>query len=585
MKDSCQSSCQSVAVSVFGWVLQRKNRCISANKKSQKHRLVYWSHLFFFIIIILFQSCIAASSATSIPGYRASCRRGKAALQSLYLDSAKFHFFLAYKKGMPVDSLYYFLAEIYMARHTYDSALALNYAIGKSESNSFEMRILKQRYFIYSGLGWGKMAETVLDSMKQLTSYRAIGLVPQISFKIGTGYKYEKQTVDTVLPWGIENYDASDGILYKTECNLRWELPLLPKNRFHTGVGIKAEKPYWTGSDVEVMDSVSFSAQAFFGVDNIFDHISMGYDNKYKRYYNKSNVFGHSLNLSYSMYSHTTLWFLTGFYSIDFDNEYKLDNQTFSIMSYNDLFLQKKWGVNLLFSVMGYFANAMSEHFYSDTIYALYIYHVETKGNQVEYYTDNTFTNKLDTTGLLWTSFSSMLHNSANEEYMTRVTPQKHLSYNATISYNRELFKKIIGRIGLQWQLSHYLKEYEWISCDRTTFRKLKTKKILALDKDDKQYYYFNDPPHIYPIDTKNIVEDISNETAVLVYHNKKRVDSFLGLNLSLEREFHRIGTLSIRGNLGKTWSTLKEDSPFEIQDYYGAVSCQWNKKFSHSLR
>jgi hypothetical protein len=353
-------------------------------------------------------------------------------------------------------------------------------------------------------------------------------------------------------------------------------LPLLPKNRFHAGIGMKAEKPYWTGNDPEVMDSVSFSAKVYLGVDNIFDRLSLSYDNRYKRYYSKSNMFSHGLNASYSLFNYSTLWFLSGLYSIDLDDSYSLDNQTFTLMSYHDFFLQNRWGINLFLSVMGYFAENVSEQFYSDSIYALYIYHVEQKGNQVEYYTDDTFTEKLDTTGVLWTTFSGMLRNSAEEEYMTRLTPQKH---------NQELFKKVIGRLGLQWQLSHYLQEYEWISCDRSTLDSLKTKKVLALDKDNKQYYYFDDPPHIYPIGTKNIVEDISHETASLEYHNRKRIDTFLGFALSVEREFQRVGNFVVRGNLGKTWSTLKEDSPFEIQDYYGSISLQWNKKFSRSLR
>lgn len=536
-------------------------------------------------LIVTFLLPVTANPAKTSQEYSILCKKGKTALLSGNSDSAKYYFFMAYKSGMPADSLYYFLSETYLKNHTFDSALALNYAIKETEDQTFRARILKQRYLIYSGLDWKKEARFVLDSMKSLTSYKASALIPELYLNIGTGYKYEKQTVDTVLPWGIEEYDASDGLLYQADFNLKWKLPLLPKNRFHTGIGVKAEKPYWTGNEPEVMDSVSFSAKVFLGVDNIFDHLSLSYENRYKRYYSKSNIFSHGLNASYSLFNYSTLWFLNGTYTLDLDDSYSLDNQTFFLMSYHDFFLQKKWGINLFLSVMGYFAEEINEMFYSDSLSALYIYHVEAKGSQVEYYTDDSFTEKLDTTGVLWTTFSNMLHSSADEEYMTRLTPQKHLIYSATASYNRELFKKIIGRFGLQWQLSHYLQEYEWISCDYATLRKLKTKKILALDKDDKQYYYFNDPPHIYPIGTKNIVEDISNETAVLDYHKRKRVDSFLGFIISLDREFRRVGTFSIRGNLGKTWSTLKEDSPFEIQDYYGSVSLQWNKKFSHSLR
>ena len=551
-------------------------------RNSITNKLVFTYKIFLLITLFLPAN---TNPAKTPQDYITFCKKGKSTLQSGNLDSAKYYFFMAYKSGMPAESLYYFLSETYVANYAFDSALALNYAIGETGEKAFRTRILKQRYLIYSGLEWEKEARSVLDSMKSLTLYKASALIPELYLNIGTGYKYEKQTVDTVLPWGIEEYDASDGILYQTEFNLKWKLPLLPKNRFHAGIGAKAEKPYWTGNDPEVMDSVSFSAKVFLGVDNIFDHLSLSYDNRYKRYYSKSNIFSHGLNASYSLFNYTALWFLSGTYTLDLDDTYSLDNQTFFIMSYHDFFLQKKWGINLFLSVMGYFAEGVNEQFYSDSVSALYIYHVETKGNQVEYYTDDSFTEKLDTTGVLWTTFSSMLLNSADEEYMTRLTPQKHLIYSTTISYNQGLFKKIIGRVGLQWQLSHYLQEYEWISCDRATLRKLKTKKILALDKDDKQYYYFDDPPHIYPIGTKNIVEDISNESAILDYHRRKRVDSFLGFIISLDREFRRVGTFSIRGDLGKTWSTMKEDSPFEIQDYYGSVSLQWNKKFMHSLR
>lgn len=549
--------------------------------KPRKNILLFTCKIFFLIIFLLPTN---TNPAKTPHDYIKFCKRGKSTLQSGNLDSAKYYFFMAYKSGMPAESLYYFLSETYVANYSFDSALALNYAIGEAGEKAFRTRILKQRYLIYSGLGWKKEAQSVLDSMKSFTNYKVSALIPELYLNIGTGYKYEKQTIDTVLPWGIEEYDASDGILYHTECNLKWKLPLLPKNRFHAGIGMKAEKPYWTGNDPEVMDSVSFSAKVFLGVDNIFDHLSLSYDNRYKRYYSKSNIFSHSLNASYSLFNYTALWFLSGTYTLDLDDTYSLDNQTFFIASYHDFFLQKKWGINLFLSVMGYFAEKVNEQFYNPAS-ALQIYFVERRGNQVEYYTDDTFTEKLDTTGVLWTTFSFMLHDTSNREYMTRVTPQKHLIYSATISYSRELFKKIIGRLGLQWQLSHYLQEYEWISCDRATLNILTKKKELALDKNDKQYYYFDDPPHIYPMDSKNIVEDISNETALLEYHHKKRVDSFLGLTLSLGREFRRFGNFSIRGNLGKTWSTLKEDSPFEIQDYYGAVSFQWNKKFSHSLR
>jgi hypothetical protein len=153
----------------------------------QRHQSISTSHRAFLIIIFLLS---AAGFAAAPADCRAICKKGKSALQSGSLDSAKYYFFLAYKKGMPPESLYYFLGETYLANHTYDSALALNYAIGKTEDKPFLTRVLKQRYLIYSGLGWDGMAESVLDSMKSMNSYRASALVPELSFNIGTGYKY-----------------------------------------------------------------------------------------------------------------------------------------------------------------------------------------------------------------------------------------------------------------------------------------------------------------------------------------------------------------------------------------------------------
>ena len=164
-------------------------------RNSITNKLVFTYKIFLLITLFLPAN---TNPAKTPQDYITFCKKGKSTLQSGKLDSAKYYFFMAYKSGMPAESLYYFLSETYVANYAFDSALALNYAIGETGEKAFRTRILKQRYLIYSGLEWEKEARSVLDSMKSLTLYKASALIPELYLNIGTGYKYEKQTVDTV---------------------------------------------------------------------------------------------------------------------------------------------------------------------------------------------------------------------------------------------------------------------------------------------------------------------------------------------------------------------------------------------------
>ena len=85
--------------------------------------------------------------------YRDDISNGLSALKEHDSDSALYYFWTASQKGMSQDSLYYFLAEMYISRSVYDTALGLNYAIKAEDESDFKRTVLKQRYSIFSYLG------------------------------------------------------------------------------------------------------------------------------------------------------------------------------------------------------------------------------------------------------------------------------------------------------------------------------------------------------------------------------------------------------------------------------------------------
>lgn len=124
---------------------------------SQKYFLVY---LFFFIFVLTF---LLQSSVYGMNHIDTLLQRGDSCLTKSDFQCAKSNYVQAHLKGMSQDSLCYIIANLYIVKGSYDTALVYNFAC-KTTYPEFQDRAEKQRKLILDTLNqrrFKKLADTI----------------------------------------------------------------------------------------------------------------------------------------------------------------------------------------------------------------------------------------------------------------------------------------------------------------------------------------------------------------------------------------------------------------------------------------
>lgn len=521
------------------------------------------------VVLLVFLAAAAPHAAARQPDYAQPCDRGVAAFEERQLDSAFYYFARAYSRGMPADSLYYFWANVYLARNVYDSALALNYAIQDTGRTRFRRQVLEQRRDIFERLGWTVDVAKMDDSLQAWPGYRLRRLLPALSLDAGAGYRYQAELVDTSFPWG-ERVDGgrerSHQYDYRAAADLRWRVPMAGRASFVWGIDGGVSQPY---SDFGDADSTDDSLHAWAGIGlglaDLWDVVTVEYTFSRRRD-RSGGSFEQSVAASAVFVRDWFSALLLGAYGMDFESD--SDSLTQNAWVYGRAGGRRRWAP--VFSILGswYAGPALSNAFALDRYSVYYVDGVTTDGI-IRHYTDSTFAHEVDSQGLAPLSYVNAIQAAADTLTVTRYLPQSFVQVEPAIGLEVELSRRSRIDIGLSWRGTWYLEEYEWLALPDSTHT------TYYYDRTSRQYYQAEDP----------ILDDLFSGSKELresfeqvgLYRRERRFDSALLADLSYRARLGNAGTLRMRAQGGRTWSTLAETPIVDIPQWSWALGLSWS--------
>lgn len=506
--------------------------------------------------------------------YQPLCREGVTAIENGKPDTALNIFLKAYAAGMPAESLYYFWADAYLRKGAYDSALALNFSIDEPSEQDFGIDLLKQRYLIYSALGWKAQADSVIDSLKTFGRYRTRRFVPTVDLRLGAGYRYANELIDTTQPWGGNDEDGQSvekGTGYSGHVKLTWSLPWLPDDMLSAGVGVKADKPYWAGERLSDMDSASVSASAFAGLSNLLDRFSVDYTAEYRRYYDKTDNVDQTLSLAYFTALPAGTFLLNGGYGLTLAQPDSVESHNAWLMTWFGTDLSPRLRLGISISALAVFAD---QYTVTDNSYDI-LYVDDVSSPNPTYYRDSSYTEPIRQSDYLSTFHyvTSGINASRTPLKVSKTIPQTHMIGGVGIEPAIATPFGLRLTPGLRWNISYYPAPYQWYVLDEGL---PDTANHFARNRADGKYYHVVSGPRIiWLADSVTQEFDGPVDNRVISRH---RIDNAISGKVSLTRGFGTFGALTLSAAGAKTWSTLSGRTPVDIPDWHWSVSLNWRK-------
>lgn len=528
-----------------------------------------------FLIMIYYRGyCAAGESITN--ELDSLINKIESYIDNHHPDSAFNLCLMARSRGLSKEKLYLLLADIYIEKTKYDSALVFNYGAGAlhKESSLLPITILKQRHSIYSSLGWNQKAKSLSDTLLLHPAIKRKNFLPEIRLKTGGGYKHNDITSYDVYPW-IENdsVEQERGGFYDAQFKALWRFPNYRREKFNIAIEGSFEKPYWQ-EKVGNIDSLYYFLGANLGVKNIPKPLSVGIGSGIKRYRESSVYWKNNLNASIIKSNMFQLWFLNIYYNVDLNSSFDIENQSVGLISSNNLFLNKKWGLNFLLSMSGYFSETTENSIFLDVLY------VSKENGDVTYYADSTFSEEIESSGISGIQLIKTIYESAGTVEIYNNMPQSRYSLSTELEFNYEINKVIKTGITLGGGLVRYPDEYSWIKTDTTAF----SSSLLAFNKGDQKYYVFKQEPLV---DIFNLSEPISEDIAdiPLLYekHHYDRTVYRLRTSIDFQFKVNKFGRININTEIGKEWNSSSIEYPISLNDWYVSILLKWQKSFKIS--
>lgn len=185
-------------------------------------------------------------------------------------SSAKRRHLEAYKRGMPLDSLYFLLAQDAMRNLSFDTAMAFNLSVRTPKvPGAFRDSLLRQRHRLYVLSGLSEDARRLRDSIpRESWSVRREARPLAWDLRFSSAYSGETQGAARAYPTGtfLPGTDTAGADL-KSKGNLSIPLPSPASLPLTAGLGYEAAKTYYK-------DSLDMRAEATLKVDRILDRFS-----------------------------------------------------------------------------------------------------------------------------------------------------------------------------------------------------------------------------------------------------------------------------------------------------------------------
>lgn len=511
--------------------------------------------------------------------YRSLCSRAVQFLEHDSLDSAFYYFARAYKSGMPADSLYYFWGEVYAARGVYDSALALNYAIGETSGRRFEQRVFEQRLAIFRALGWEEQAGAVEDSLMGYPGFVTRFFIPDLTLSAAAGWRRSTELVDTTYPWGNPGgppREEDNRYSARGKVRLRWPLAFIPRDRLWVGIEGGIARPYAPDSTFVSRDSLEYGFVASIEASRLADRFYAGYSLGIREDEFGDRYLSHQLSASLvASLGHVPLLLSLGYSLQD-----SLDGGVLyhSFWAYGSADVLNRGRSRLSVSLIGSGLVGDASVDVYDTVEVLYA--ERTDGARPIFYTDEAYSTMIDTMNLdaadgVVKSLARMhyleeVNDNAHGVHISRMIPQKSARVSPAVVYRHDFRPGPCLELATRWELAYYPEEFSWV----TALPEAGGDSYAVRDRSGTWYYVDN---------RLNTVDPVSERaTGVPVEsHEARRVDNTIGATVSLEKELRPLGTIGLSGTVFRTWSSLPPNAPVDVPERGGGVRLSWEKEFS----
>jgi hypothetical protein len=494
-------------------------------------------------------------------GERSGGTRVLGALSAGLVDSAFIYLGDAVKNGLTDDSLYYLWAEIYIARGSLDTALALSIAGQRADKGTLTQHMRTQRYHIYLALGLKKDADELLDTiLGSLPPARRS--IPRFTIHASLGGNRRGSRERQPYPFTTETPRVESLLNPGGDLSpsLAWFLPL--KNGMVLVPGLNYSFTNGIEREEFKLDSLNHALGISVDLKNIGRGFSLGcaFQGRISQFGDRSAV--NTATLSRSAIRSSGLSFSSLMYSVEIDENETVSYQAFWLMHY----LTRKLTENMSLTIM-----PLATCFLTDDIVTPWessiMYIEDPNADTVRHYTDASCTNLIPIPQS-WAEqlfLPSRYYAASGPRTVTMTAPESYCGVSPGAGLALALPHGFSIEAILKGMVNYYLKEHEWVSYSSPYVSgRPDDGAWLAYSRSDGRYYVLDELGNIRlekysgPLDIKEI--------------KKRRIDFMAGGEVLLERSLGKCGAVGVNGSIKKYHSTLQNDLPVKIKDlFYGA--------------
>lgn len=534
------------------------------------------------LLLLLFSSGVSQQNNTD------RIAEGERFIQTGEYDSAFTSFARAYKEGMAKDSLLYWMAELYRYRSVYDSSLALNLAITNRSDTTLAEAVFRQRFLIYSSLGWSDKVRMISDSLVIYGTARD-RFSSSLDLVLNGGVAQENQHIDTTYFWGDSRDTTGERTVTGNYLDLMSRLKLNWRMRrgrtLSLGLKLTASKPYYTESNSFTVDSSFVNGGISLHIKDLFPTITAGYSGSIKKSFNNELSVRNGIDISHAKVNGTRLLLTYAGYDLEYflnDSPMRhtlwlgssfIPSSQWSFSCIGTGYITDQSQISLALPVSILYADSIDEvmpPLYSDETYSTKI----TPDN-FDFLDGMSFPERLLYLTQLNGDITSALADSVLS--LSKVVPTTYFSINPKVERKVALPGDFQIRLSGGWRFDYYPEPYEWDVIP------------VSVLYDDTYYLIFNrSDSTLYGITAIPSVEYSSgtvemNGTVTEGFRRKsvQRRDNTVQAGVHFQKRWERFGTLSLEGEFFRRWSTLEETAPILIPKWHWEIGLRWRKTFN----
>ncbi|MBF0430562.1 MAG: hypothetical protein HQK83_04750 [Fibrobacteria bacterium] len=507
--------------------------------------------------------------------------QGLNALEQGKADSAITFFLSSFQESVPRESLYYYMAEAFIQKSVYDTALAFNFGTQTQKKQDLYYDILKQRYKIYTALKLYEDAQQIRDTLnfylENVTMIAEAPLInrswsPYIRLKLSSGYFDENLISQEIYPfdWDIDfsNKDerGPDNSVY---IRAEWKHNIFSDKTILFGGKVKASQEY----DKEYFDH---DYSMFAGIENLlFKNLSFTYTFLYDLKSADSRSPNHSFDANYFKMDAKSLSFVSLGYNGERGKQPEDISDFFWLMYFWDCSIKNGSGPGFS-AILSRFS--IEPYTYEYTATLLYADDIQ-KSPEPTFFTDSNYTTEVNYQGLgimRRNNISDSLLAYSKEIQLHWSLPQDFYQAEFELNYSLKTFYGATAGIGINGSFKYFPREYyipesgSWMNDPDPLGQPW-----VIYNKQDGKYYGVENKES-----TDNTLLASKIRTSPLDNSVKQRRDQSGKLSFFVKKRFLKFGYFYFYSFIEKNWSSLADQAPMDLPDLDMGLAISWQKTF-----